>query len=196
MTVARLPRRDLERRMGSASLLVLRDLDAAGNPDLRLASKILLSFMDEPVATASGCSSLREAILDLLAMGLSARLQQTARVSSTRERTLLAIHRAVTRNLSNPDLSIDDVATSAGLKVRYANALLEEQGTSLGRLILSMRLEKCAAALRDVSQSHRSIQDIAFAWGFSDHSNFGKRFKDAFGMAPRDYRRVAQSRSS
>ena len=35
---------------------------------------------------------------------------------------------------------------------------------------------------------NRSITDIALSWGFSDPSHFGRRFKQAYGMSPRDYR--------
>ena len=33
------------------------------------------------------------------------------------------------------------------------------------------------------------IGDIAYSWGFSDLSHFGRRFKAEFGCSPGDYRR-------
>jgi AraC-like DNA-binding protein len=84
------------------------------------------------------------------------------------------------------------VAAATGISVRYANTLLSQQGTSLERLIVARRLERCRRALEDPGQSHRTITEIAFAWGFSDPSHFNRRFKAEYGCAPRDYRQRFQ----
>ena len=42
---------------------------------------------------------------------------------------------------------------------------------------------------RDPRRAHRTIGEIAFAWGFSDLSHFGRRFKAEFGVSPGEYRR-------
>ncbi len=81
------------------------------------------------------------------------------------------------------------MATEAGISIRYANALLSVEGTSLERCILDRRLERCRRALEDPRQAHRTIGDIAFAWGFSDLSHFTRRFKAEFGVSPGEYRR-------
>jgi AraC family transcriptional activator of tynA and feaB len=36
------------------------------------------------------------------------------------------------------------------------------------------------------------IGEIAFSWGFSDHSHFTRRFRAAFGMSPGECRRQLQ----
>jgi AraC-like DNA-binding protein len=36
------------------------------------------------------------------------------------------------------------------------------------------------------------IGGIAFDWGFSDLSHFGRRFRAAYGMTPGEYRRHAR----
>ena len=73
--------------------------------------------------------------------------------------------------------------------MRYANALLSTQGTSLERLIVSRRLAHCRRALEDPAQSHRAIGEIAYAWGFVNQSHFNRRFKAEFGCSPSEYRR-------
>ena len=44
-------------------------------------------------------------------------------------------------------------------------------------------------ALADARQAHRSVGEIAYAWGFSDQSHFTRRFKSVFGCPPSDYRK-------
>jgi AraC-like DNA-binding protein len=73
--------------------------------------------------------------------------------------------------------------------VRYANDLLSQEGSSIERYVLHRRLERCRQALEDTAQANRMIGEIAFAWGFSDLSHFGRRFRAAYGMTPGDYRR-------
>jgi AraC-like DNA-binding protein len=102
---------------------------------------------------------------------------------------LLKLRTAIENRLMDPRLDPTAAAAAAGISVRYANHLLSQQGTSLERLIVSRRLERCRRTLEDARQSHRTISEIAYAWGFSDLSHFNRRFKAAFGCTPRDYRR-------
>jgi AraC-like DNA-binding protein len=81
------------------------------------------------------------------------------------------------------------VAEGAGISVRYANTLLSLEDTSLERYIVQRRLDCCRQALDDPIHARRSISEIAFEWGFSDLSHFGRRFKAAFGASPSEYRR-------
>jgi AraC family transcriptional regulator, positive regulator of tynA and feaB len=98
--------------------------------------------------------------------------------------------------ISNPDLRPADVAAAAGISVRYANALLAEENSSVARYILYRRLEQCRRALEDPLQAHRMIGDIAFSWGFSDLSHFSRRFRTQFGMTPGELRRSRQEQNS
>jgi AraC family transcriptional activator of tynA and feaB len=98
------------------------------------------------------------------------------------------VRAAVELLLSNPSVGRAEVAQAAGISVRYANALLAEQNTSIARLIQTRRLARCRMALEDPLQKHRTVSDIAYGWGFSDMTHFGRSFKAAYGLSPRDYR--------
>ena len=60
----------------------------------------------------------------------------------------------------------------------------------MSRLMLSMRLDRCRKALGDPAQAHRTISDIAYAWGFSDMTHFSRTFRKAYGMLPTEHRRM------
>jgi AraC family transcriptional activator of tynA and feaB len=79
---------------------------------------------------------------------------------------LLNVRTAIESRLSDPTLDPASVAEAAGVSVRYANALLAEQDTSIMRLIRTRRLARCRMALEDPLQNRRTVSDIAYGWGF------------------------------
>lgn len=88
-------------------------------------------------------------------------------------------------NLSE-DLKTETLAHAAALSPYYFQRLF-------GRLVKKpvneyvklRRLEKAAEELKDEA---RRILDIALDCGFSDHANFTRAFKDAYGITPEEYR--------
>ena len=131
--------------------------------------------------------------LDLIALALNAG-DGTPVLSSPRASALLRLKMVIDTRLSDPSLKPAEAAAAAGISVRYANELLAQDNYSLERYILRRRLERCRRALEDPMQVHRMIGEIAFGWGFSDHSHFTRRFRAEFGMTPGDCRKVQQGR--
>jgi AraC-like DNA-binding protein len=140
---------------------------------------------------ASVQARLAEQALDLIALALNTG-DGTPMLSSPRASALLRLKAVIDARLSDPTLKPADVAAAVGISVRYANDLLAEQNYSLERYILRRRLERCRRALEDPLQAHRMIGEIAFSWGFSDHSHFTRRFRAEFGMTPGECRRSLQ----
>ena len=44
---------------------------------------------------------------------------------------------------------------------------------------------------RHLGKSGLLVSEIAYGWGFQDMTHFGRRFKRAYGAAPKDYREIA-----
>ena len=99
------------------------------------------------------------------------------------------IRAAIEARLADPRLDPQAVADAVGISVRYANAILAEQDTSLKRFILRRRLTRCRRAFEDPNQDHRTVGDIALGWGFSDLTHFTRRFKEVYGIRPSEYRK-------
>ncbi len=116
--------------------------------------------------------------------------QQGAHLSSPRTLVLLNLHAAIEARLHDPALDSRTAAAIAGVSVRYANAVLAELDTSIARLIQTKRLARCRRALEDPAQRHRTLSEIAYGWGFSDMTHFGRAFKKTYGALPSDYRRM------
>lgn len=108
---------------------------------------------------------------------------------------LMRVRAAIEARLDNPYLDARMVAEAAGISLRCANAVLADTNTSVIRLVRERRLEHCRKALEDPSQSGRTISEVAFSWGFSDMTHFGRSFRKAYGLLPKDYRQQAAGRS-
>jgi AraC family transcriptional activator of tynA and feaB len=195
--VLKLSRRALEARVGKIRRMVavgMKALDA----DTRLTSSFLATLLTHSGKISKSAErSLRDPVLDLVALSLATTMRGCLpRVSSARALVSVTVRAAIESSLSNPALDPNTVAAAAHVSVRYANAVLAQEGTSIARLILKRRLARCERALKDPQQARRSVSEIAYDWGFSDMTHFGRAFRNAYGMLPSAYRRENGCRDS
>jgi AraC family transcriptional activator of tynA and feaB len=187
-----IPRKALHARVGEG---IAGNTVSTQTPVAGLAAEFLTMLaartdtLEAPVQ-----ARLAEQALDLIALALTAS-DGAPKLSSPRASALLRLKMGINARLSDPSLKPADAAAAAGISVRYANDLLAEENLSVERYILRRRLERCRGALEDPLQAHRMIGEIAFSWGFSDHSHFNRRFRSEFGMTPGDCRRLLQERT-
>lgn len=189
MLVLKLPRRALEARFGLTedfTVLKLRPDD----PVVALTSAHLAMLPGCAEIDDAAAAAIARYTLDLIGLSLSA-TTYGAKPARSAARSLAAsnLRAFVDTRLSDPAMDPAMAAAGAGISVRYANALLAEEGTSLNRLIQTRRLDQCTRSLADPAQCRRTVSDIAFGWGFSDLTHFGRLFKKRFGRTPREYRR-------
>ncbi len=186
----KIPRELLEARLGSVSAMTARAISSQ-EPIAALTSGFLAmlpAYID--ALDIQSAQKVADDALDLIALAFSKENDQNgATLSSARTLALLRLKSAVDAGLCDPELRPGAVAAAAGVSVRYANALLSNEGTSLARYVQDRRLERCRRALGDPAHAHRTIGEIAYSWGFSDLSHFGRRFKAEYGCSPSDYRR-------
>jgi AraC-like DNA-binding protein len=192
--ILKVPRRELEVRVGNVRCMLARPIKpTAGELSLTSAYLAMLPTYVESLG-ARAVDVVRDQALDLVALSLAKALEQARpRLSAARSLVLVNVRAAIEARLADPELDAESVASAAGVSVRYANAVLAVEGTSITRLIRSRRLDRCRRALEDASQSHRTVSEIAYGWGFSDMTHFGRSFRTAFGLLPREYRMHAKS---
>jgi AraC family transcriptional activator of tynA and feaB len=193
LLVLKVPRRALEARVGNTRAMVLRPIKASeAEHGWTLSCLAMLSSVTGNMAPAVE-EIAKDQTLDLFAVSLMNVMGRLIpRVSSARYMALLKVRAAVEARLSDSTLDAPTVAGAAGVSVRYANALLAEEDTSIMRLIQARRLSRCRNALEDPSQNHRTVSEIAYGWGFSDMTHFGRSFKAMYGVLPRDFRKLAK----
>jgi len=191
LLVLKAPRRSMEARVGRITDLVTRAMKPA-EAEHGLASAFLAMLPDYAGQLgAAAIETVKDQTLDLVAVSL-AKTQEGPRpyLSSAKASALMNVRAAIEARLADPRLDAEMVAAAAGVSVRYANALLAQEGTSIARLIQSRRLDRCHRALKDPLQAHRTVTEIATGWGFSDMTHFGRRFKTAYGVLPSEFRRL------
>lgn len=111
---------------------------------------------------------------------LSARLAQQNRESFSQQ-----IRREVLHMLAHGEPAIKDVAAHMNMSVRSVQRHLEEEGLSFRGVVDSIRLH---VAQQYLSQTRRSLTEIAMLTGFSNQSNFSNAFKRWTQMTPNRYR--------
>jgi AraC-like DNA-binding protein len=94
----------------------------------------------------------------------------------------------IASHLGDPDLSITKLASVTGCTKRYLHMTFQQEDVSISDYILKRRLERCREVLLNPACAHRSITDIAYAWGFNSSNHFSRCFKQAFGTTPRGSR--------
>jgi AraC-like DNA-binding protein len=190
--IAKVPREDLECRIGHVSNFAAREGD--GSRGVTKLTSSLLALLPQVICELDQKDKtiIGSQLLDLLGSSL-VDSGKKAKLSSSKAHLLLSLRTAMLERLSQPHVTVQEIAASAGVSVRYANSLLGAENTSLSHLFMEMRLERCKRALEDPSQAHRSISEIAYAWGFSDTTHFIRRFKKMYGVLPRDFRDAANA---
>lgn len=96
--------------------------------------------------------------------------------------------------LSNPELSLAQIAKEEHLSPRYLQKLFQSSGESFTNYIRHRRLERCRLDLESHQLSHLSISDIGFRWGFNEAGHFSRAFKNIYKLTPREYRQEAFQR--
>ncbi len=93
----------------------------------------------------------------------------------------------VSEQLANPNLSIDQIASTIGLSNGYLRQLFkQETGQTLNDYIIESRIQRACELLVNTSQTGR---EIARATGFNDARYFYTLFKKRTGMTAEHYRR-------
>ena len=135
--------------------------------------------------------SLASATVDLT-RALLASAAGTGRASGdTMAETMLSQVRSYVRqHLTEPDLDAERVAAALAISVRQLYRLCAAAGFSLEQWVIDQRLEGARTELADPGSRGRPIAAVARRWGFTDASYFSRRFRQAYGVSPRDWRQA------
>ncbi|MFI9531379.1 helix-turn-helix domain-containing protein [Micromonospora rosaria] len=102
---------------------------------------------------------------------------------------LVRILAYVRAHLTDPGLTPHRIASVHNISLRTLYRLCEEGEVSLEQWIIRQRLDGSRRALTSPEHAHRTIGAIARSWGFSSPVFFSRRFRQAYGLSPVEWRR-------
>jgi AraC-like DNA-binding protein len=143
-----------------------------------LASPLL---SPEPPLNNHQEEGVAESILDLLELMLENETGTRDLGASALQRIRTFIH----DNLSDHELSPVAVAQANAISVRYLHKLFASAGSTFGRELMEARLERANNLIQSNRHTKATLQQIAFACGFSSQSHFSTAFRLHFGITPR-----------
>ena len=96
-------------------------------------------------------------------------------------------------NLHDQTLDPPHLAAATGVSLRRLQELFHERGQHISDWIWHRRLSVAANRLADPGYLHMPLGTLAYACGFASQAHFSRRFKERYGLSPRDYRHRALS---
>jgi AraC-like DNA-binding protein len=141
---------------------------------------------DVPAAAAESLGSatleLARAVIATVGHG------DLARSDTANEALLTRVEAYVQQHLADPALSPDSIARAHHISVRQLYKLWSERELGLAEWIMRGRLE---GARQDIARGGPTgIAAVARRWGFTDPTHFGRRFRAAYGLSPREWKHV------
>lgn len=107
------------------------------------------------------------------------------KIESDDEKLLNRIMVYLEENLTNPQLTVEELSRHVGMsRSALYNKLLELTGETPVEYIRSVKLNKAAVLLE---KSDMNVAQIAYSVGFSTPNYFAKSFKAKFNMLPSEY---------
>lgn len=160
-----------------------------GDGETEVVTALLdLLFGEGDHLSRNAVEPLVAAFLELVSDSISEIAQGAVRRQSVVEKRLADIEAYIMRNLTNPDLSYDEVASSCGISPRYLCYVLKANNTSFSHLVWSQRLPKAREWLISRAMKDYPIHEIAFSAGFKSAAHFSRMFKSTYGCSPKELR--------
>jgi AraC-like DNA-binding protein len=108
---------------------------------------------------------------------------------------LLRVQAYVREHLTDPQLTPEAIAAAHHVSVRHLYKTFASADLRLEQWIIALRLEAARGELAGPVSRQRTIAAVARHWGFPNPSHFTHRFREAYGMTPREWRGLQAGRS-
>jgi AraC-like DNA-binding protein len=149
---------------------------------------------DAAVPTADIRRSVGGATIDLVRAMLigSARPEDLVGSEVSASHLRLCVERYVRQHLRDPALSPATIARAHAVSVRHLHSIWQNERTTIWRWIVRLRLEAARESLADRGLAHEAIATIARGWCFPNPTHFARRFREEYGLTPRQWRRLTR----
>ena len=161
-----------------------------GDPVADLTARFFGRLADRPdIFDGPGAEAIGRPSVELVRALIATHLGTPALAREPMHESLhLRIAEYVRSHLGEPGLSAAQIAAAHHISVRYLYQVLAAAGIPLGAWIRGQRLEGSRLDLSRPGARLTPIAAVARRWGFADPSSFGRSFRAAYGMSPREWR--------
>ncbi|MBT9383732.1 helix-turn-helix domain-containing protein [Pseudooceanicola sp. CBS1P-1] len=174
------------RPMMEARMLGVRDLGGtlmtADRPQASLIRGLVGNLM-ETARDGELPDSFIAPALDLITGAFGHGRPQDRAAVAGRNQALNRIKRFMLEHLGDEELSVAGIATAQNISVRSLGRAFAAEGTTPMAWLRDRRLAEAHARLSE--GRGRSVTEVAYDCGFRDLSYFGRAFKKAYGITPR-----------
>jgi transcriptional regulator GlxA family with amidase domain len=193
LTATSIPRESLLQLVPNAEDLANRPVPASPAMVSLLTATLDLVRQFGPDVDPLVRGAVAKHLVDLSALVLGAKgdTAELVRGRGLAAAQLLVIQRYVMDQLSEPKLSVTEVAARHGVSVRHVQQLFERSGTTFSKFLLNQRLLAAHRRLTNSLTRSSTVTQIASESGFGDLSNFNRAFRRRFGATPSDIRAEA-----
>jgi AraC-like DNA-binding protein len=197
--VLHLPR-DLVEKNAPGGLDHMAEKLNASNPFaqaiLALAPQLLRVATAAPTILAQRTAA---AAIDLIALALASlandkeTMQGTNRdsavlTSASADSIVWRARDAISQHIDDTNFNPAALAAQVKVSLRSLQEVFKAQGTTPSDCIWEMRLEYARNLLSTQQNQQDSITTLAYRAGFSDIAHFSRRFRQRFGVSPKEYR--------
>lgn len=193
--VVMLPKDQMAERGLQLDALMARQVGSARGIARVALDTMRSTWLELPHMSPDAARGAGDLIMQLVRLSLLELAGQTTAVSQ-REALKDRICAHVARNLRDPQLSIDRIATALCCSKRHLHNAFAEGDETLANYILRERLQACIRELRQGAalglEGQKPITDIALYWGFNNLSHFSRVFRAHTGSSPSAYRSGAR----
>jgi AraC-like DNA-binding protein len=106
----------------------------------------------------------------------------------------LRVTRYVEEHLADPRLDAEQIAGAHHISIRQLYSIWSAHDLTLAQWIIHQRLERARNQLKDRGQA-LTVAAVGRQCGFTDISHFCRRFREAYGMSPGEWRQHSQPSS-
>lgn len=138
---------------------------------------------DEELALPAGTVAEQIAALLALAGG------PDTHASTGSEKLFQRIQRTIRDRCHESGLNPGDIAAHHGISKRYLHYLCAQSSTTFRNELMRVRLEAAHRLLGDKRFDSLSVSEVAARCGFLEPSHFARRFRQAHGHGPTEFRR-------
>jgi AraC-like DNA-binding protein len=133
---------------------------------------------------------LRVATIELVRALITSAARDRSGQREPHDTLYLRVSEYLELHLTEPGLNAESVARAHHVSVRTLyNAWSAVSEVPLRQSIIAARLAGARAQLSEGTQA-MTIAAVARRWGFADATHFARRFRDAYGLSPREWRQL------